>query len=246
MVVVAAAVFALPFVVHAKINDTGWSEARTRALAADVVPVLDDLVGPVLLEIPSPVGAASWLGPGLMVELQEAGVPFVVDDPVLERQLGSWRSLDENHAVARLIVCTCEIHGQRRGPSHTARLVAEVDGISAAEAAEMQQLRHELRAVFAELERLPVRDELPRTPDVPGLEEVIADLVDRVDDLDGSPDQLLDSQELVSLIGLLDLVFDGIDPVIDVDLVPADDLVRYAQLRAWSADRSAAVYIDKV
>jgi hypothetical protein len=233
---------ALPYAAHST-PAAGWSIDATGALAADVVPTVEGLDGPVVVEQVPPFGYAGWVGPGLMVELHEAGVPFVVDDPVLEGQLGPWRA-DDGSSVARLTVAAGTLDGPVAPPSPTARVVARSAGLGAAERHEHRRLHDELRAVLAHTGGLPVRDELPDSPDVPAMAGTLRRMVAEIDDLGDDPDTLLASPVLVQLVNGVDVTFGGIDEVVDPDLVPTDDLVRYARLETWRHERAVVVYLD--
>jgi hypothetical protein len=69
-------------------------------------------------------------------------------------------------------------------------------------------------------------------------------MVAEIDDLGDDPDTLLASPVLVQLVTGVDMTFGGIDEVVDPELVPTDDLVRYAQLETWRHERAIVVYLD--
>jgi hypothetical protein len=57
------------------------------------------------------------------------------------------------------------------------------------------------------------------------------------------PDELLDSDELLSLLLFQDIGVSAVEDVVDPDALPIDDLKRYVQLRRWETDLPFTVYL---
>ena len=115
----------------------GWTVEAVNHLRPEVLDAVDGQ-GAVLVELPIawPVVLA---GPGLVAALDEHGVPFVVQDPIIVNQVGHHRSYEPGEADLRLRI----VPGSAE-PQPGERLVASWSGLSEDETAELDRLDDEL------------------------------------------------------------------------------------------------------
>jgi hypothetical protein len=171
-------------------------------------------------------------------------VPFVVSDPSLVRQLGNYRAYDGSNAALRLTVVPGPVAGEPPLPeTSSGRLIASFDGFTSAQREELERLRDELRTGIERAGGLQVD---PDPPLREGIEDEIDTTIAAVAALGDDADELLDSDELVSLVRILDWGDVPIGDVIEPGVVSTDDLVRYARLQSWRALGTIAVYLDEL
>jgi hypothetical protein len=229
-----AGLLALPYADHSA-TAPARAVAATDQLAAGVVPQLEGR-GPVLVQLTAPLTLASWVGPGLMVKLQEAGIPFVVDTPELRRQLGRRRS-DVGRAEVQLVVWT----DPDASPGPDARLLADVDGLTPGQEDELAALERRVHRAVGEAGGLPIDpgwEEHLDTEPADRLRPVVEDVA-ALDD----PDDLLASPELLRLLGVWLLAFDDLDGLVAPDRFPVDDLERWYGLADLATNGYVAAYL---
>jgi hypothetical protein len=241
-----ASVLAMPYADRSGAGPTA-SVAATHSLAEQLLPEVGGR-GTVLVELPSGLSDASWVGPGLLVELHEAGVPFVVREPALIRQLGNYRAYDGTNADLRLTVFAGQAAERPLPLAPGSRVVARFNGLTSAERDELERLRIELRSAIEEAGGLPL-DPNPPVSDYDyfsGLKDEIDTQIAAVVAVGDDPDEVLESDELLSLLNVLDFGFAAVEDVVDPEAVPTEDLVRYGRLRGWLTQRTVVVYLDEL
>jgi hypothetical protein len=95
-VAIAVAVGAAVLVVPLKSSEpeyADWAMPAVDEVAPAVIAALREPAGPVLVRMPYTEGTTA-VGPGLLTELQDAGIEFLVEDPGMVRQLGARRRYD--------------------------------------------------------------------------------------------------------------------------------------------------------
>jgi hypothetical protein len=145
VVTALAGLLALPDVDHGTVTTPVWGREATRQLADDVLPLLEgDHDGPIYLDMQVLMASAPIVGAGLMAELREHDVAFVVKDEFLVAMVGDHRKFWPGKPWARL-----SIRGyDAERPSPDAEVVATVAGLSHDEQAELDGLRPVLRAAL--------------------------------------------------------------------------------------------------
>jgi hypothetical protein len=236
------AVLAVPFADRTGPDTTRPVEA-TRSLAAQALPELTGR-GTVLVDM-SGQSKGSWVGPGLLVELHDAGVPFVVNDPSLIRQLGNYRAYDGSNADLHLVLVTGRFAREDLYLPASARVVGRFSGLTAAQRDEMERLRRELRDAIDAAGGFPIDADasVPYYEHVPWLKGEIDKAIAGLAAMRHDPDELLDSDELLSLVLFQDIGVSAVDDVVDPDVLPIDDLDRYAELRRWEQDLPLTLYL---
>lgn len=247
VVTVVAGVLAVPYADRGHDDFTG-SVMATRSLAAQL---LDEVDGepPLVIEMSGDLTLASWVGPGLLVELQEAGVPFVVRSPALIRQLGNYRAYNGRNAELRLsVVAGRSAQAPRRltPTSPRPRVVASFDGLTPSEHQEFESLRIKLRDAIVKAGGLPLNPYPSLSDDFPVPRDEVYRLIGAVEALGDDPDDILESDELAGLLVTLELGYADVDDVFDREAVPTDDLIRYGQLRYSLTHLSITVYLDEL
>jgi hypothetical protein len=245
-VTLVAGVLAVPHAEQPGPEMTRWV-AATNSLADEVIPAVRGR-GTVLVEWKGVLSDTPGVGSGLLVQLREAGVPFVLSDQSVIRQLGNYRTYDGGNADLRLTVVNSADDETVRTPRGT-RLIARSSVLTPAQRDEVERLRVELRDAIAAAGGLPLLDLHPPVVDeihVPGIEEEIYGRIAAVAALGDDPDELVDSYELTSLLGLLDWGYTDVDDVIDPEAIPTDDLMRYGRLRGWLNKPTMTVYLEEL
>ena len=232
VVTVVAATATLPTVDNGAASPP-WTVDAIHQIDDDVAAAVEDEPG-VLVELGHhPTVPAS--APALFGVLQDAGVPFSVDDTALIRQLGTDRAYEPGDATVRLVV--------RAGRSDHAepgeRLIAASDPLSDAEERELGRLRDRVRGVVAD-HGLPLVD---------GADAVFTALgqpgeVDRIAAAGDDPDEALRSglvRRLWTDPPLLDLVG---GPLLDATVFPPDLLDRWSELDERNENQNLDVYLS--
>ena len=246
-VAVAAGVAAIPYADHNG-TETNRGVAAANSLAAQLLPQVEGR-GAVLVQVPSSMSFATWVGPGLLVAFRQAGVPFVVDDPILVRHLGHFRRYDGRNADLRLLVVPANASYRPRAAAPgrpTPRRVASVDGLTPAEEDELERLHDELRKAIVRAGGLPLELEAGALDDVPKAKDQITALIDAVKAVGDDPDDLLGSAELTHLVSAMGLGVIELDEVVDPDVIPTDDLLRFGQLNVWREERAIVAYLEEL
>jgi hypothetical protein len=237
------AVLALPYANRSGGPDEARGVAATRSLAAQVLPELKGR-GTVLVDM-SQQASGSSVGPGLLVELHDAGIPFVVNDESLIRQLGNYRAYDGTNADQHLVLVTGRFAREDLYIPRTARVVGRFGGLDPAERDEKERLRRELRDAIDAAGGFPIDADasVPYYEHVPWLKGEIDKTISGLVAMRDDPDELLDSDELLSLLLFQDIGVSAVEDVVDPDALPMDDLKRYVQLRRWETDLPFTVYL---
>jgi hypothetical protein len=187
----------------------------------------------VLVEMGAHITVGST-GPALFGVLQDAGVPFFVQEVPMIRQLGTGRAYHPGDATVRLTVRAGRTDAALPGE----RLIAASHPLSGAEERELARLTRRVRDLIAE-------HGLPLTDDA---DEVFATLrqpqvLDRVAEVAGDPGEALRS-------GLVRELWSGSatdlagGPLLDPDVFPADLLDRWAPLDERNEDQVLHVYLS--
>ena len=220
VLVLALAVVNLPtHNVGAGPSDDDWAIPVVRELGAAMVALEGE--GPLLIDMRGIRFAEPYSGP-VMAELQRRGIPFVVDDEVMVRQLGPSRRAGPD--AQRLLIR--EGDATQQMPPGQRRAVL-VEGLDKQEQAELEEVRTEVLGHLEALGRVPL-DERGATALARGDLPVAAD---RPEALTTEPEALLATRALGFMIerDLLDL---------DERWQIAFD--RYAELqRAWDYETVA-------
>lgn len=211
-----------------------WAMDAVRAIDGDVVAALEG-EGPVLVQLPFTTAAGN-VGPPVFSVLQEAGIPFTVDDEHLVSQFGEARRHEPGDARVRLIV---------RGGSHAAggpgeRLVAAWSGLSDEESAELVRLSAELRSLIAR-HGLRLADGAATLLREVGLDDVIAAAATARDD----PDRVLEDDMLVTLwSGPLAQIAGS--PLLDPGIFRPELMDRWVDLADQRSTQQVRVYVAPV
>jgi hypothetical protein len=226
-----AAVAALPTVDNGSASPP-WTVDAIHDIDDDVAAVVDGEPG-VLVDLGSHVSVGAS-APALFGVLQDEGVPFLVSDPNLVRQLGDDRAYEPGDATIRLSVRA----GVADEPQPSERLIAESHPLTADEQDELDRLTTQVRDLIAD-------NGLPLIEDAPA---VFADLGQpraraEIEALAGDPDAALASGRVRELwSGATTLWSNG--PLLDPDVFPADLMDRWTDLDAQSRDQVIKVYVS--
>ena len=211
-----------------------WTIAAVRSLDDDVVAALQDR-GPVLVQMENDLSVGS-AGPGFFIVLQEAGIPFYVDDEHLVSQLGGDRRYAPGDADVRLIVRG----GIRDHPQPGEELVARWSPLSEEEEAEAEALSAQLRDIVAE-HGVPLHE---------GAEDVIRHLdmgylLDAIADARHHPDDIVGLHILRELWAGIPALYSGA-PAPDARVFPADLMDRWCELTVRRERQPISVYLAPV
>jgi hypothetical protein len=211
-----------------------WTVAAVHGVEDEVVGELRG-EGPVLVELQTSlaVGAA---GPGLFGVLQEAGIPFLADDPHLLRQIGTFRRYHPGDARLRLVV--------KGGVDATAspgeRLVASWHPLTAGQEARRRALHDELVDLVAE-HGVPLTPTGRYAVDVLDLDAVAATIAVARD----HPEPVVDAD-------VLGLLWNGVPAalaghrLIDTDVLPADLLDEWTDLARRHDEEPISLYVAPI
>ena len=120
-------------------NSQAWAVGPARSLSAQLESLEGQ--GPFLVDDLFTARFAEPYSGALVAELQRRNVPFVVDDPVLVRQLGPERAYNGTNAEGALVL---KMGADSLEPPTGATLVAHHDGLDRAERAEVLHLQERL------------------------------------------------------------------------------------------------------
>jgi hypothetical protein len=231
-VAVVAAVAALPTVDNGT-TSPGWSVEAARDLAPAVVAAVDGQ-GPVLVDL-----AIDWptifVGPPLLGGLQDAGIPFRVDQRILARQVGFHRQAHAGETYLHL-----SVRGGRPEPQTGEEVVASWSSLSDDDRAELERLGEQLSNLFGRV-GVPLRPDAAVTYGALGLEEHLAALRDPRAD----PDQLVTTDVLWSAVRGDAADYAGHSLVDDASL-PQDArqaLARWSELAERRDRQQVTVYL---
>ncbi|HKH06366.1 MAG TPA: hypothetical protein VKA65_14455 [Acidimicrobiales bacterium] len=103
-----------------------WAMPAVDAVSGPVLAALREPAGPVLVRMPYTEGTSA-VGPGLLTELQDAGIEFLVDEPDYVRQLGARRRYDgpDEATWAMTVVGIAGVAPPAEGDALVARYDAE-------------------------------------------------------------------------------------------------------------------------
>ena len=209
-----------------------WAMAAGKELSTEVVPMVRHR-GTVLVQ-PSIGQAGGGVGPMIMAELQAHGIPFVVSDEALVRQLGEPRRYDGSNATTRLVI-TDLVPGSR--PPAGLRLVGFVPALNRAQGAELDALKLRLVERLGALHGIPLGTGLDHAPrPIRARFRAWAAAAGR------------DAKRAIAEGDLLGMYVYGRvlgRPVIDVAAIGAGVLHRYAVLQDLD-DRASAVLIGPI
>ena len=226
-VTVVAAAATLPTVDNGTASPP-WTVDAIDQVDDDVAAAVDGEPG-VLVEMGShlAVGASA---PALFGVLQDAGVPFYVDDVALVRQLGTARAYEPGDATVRLVVRGGRFDRARPGE----RLVAASEPMSSAEERELARLTGEVREIV-DRHGLPLAEQARSVFTM--LDQL--DEVDRIAAVADDPDEALSSglvRRLWANGALTDLAG---GPLLDTRVFPAELLDRWSELDERSENQSS-------
>jgi hypothetical protein len=226
-----AAVAALPTVDNGSASPP-WTVDAVHDVDGKVTAAVRHEPG-VLVEMTDQI-AVGATGPALFGSLQDAGVPFYVNDPRLVRQLGTGRAYHPGDATVRLSIRS----GAADKPGPGERLVARSVPLSRTETAELRRLDRRVRGLVAE-NGLPLVDRA---------DEVFAalgqpDQVQKIAALAHDPDQAVRSGEVRDLwSGAPTALADG--PLLDPTVFPPAVLDRWSDLQRRHDDEVIHVYLS--
>jgi hypothetical protein len=232
-VAVVAAIAALPTVDNGSASPP-WVVEGVQEVDDDVVAAAED-AGSVLVRF-SPHFYTGAFGPPLLAALQDAGVPFYVDEATLVRQLGNGRRFEPGDATVELRVIADRVSD----PDPDQELVAEWSDLSDDDRAELDRLDEQVEDLVAE-HGLPLAD---------GAEDFLERAHDRetqeqIAELEDDPAEAVASglvRELWS--GQHATFLDG--PLLDTDVFPRRLLDRWADLRLRAEERVLQVYMGPI
>ncbi|HEY3141778.1 MAG TPA: hypothetical protein VGJ86_11650 [Acidimicrobiales bacterium] len=208
-----------------------WTVDAIHGIDDDVVAAVEDQ-GPVLVEMHAHLTVGA-VGPALFVVLQDAGIPFLVDDEHLVSQLGEDRRADPGEAKVRLIV-----KGGREataGPNE--ELIASWQPLSDDEQARLDDLSDQLRTIVAD-QGVPLTDDGQRILEGLGMDDMLQKLAQAKDD----PDTVVKDEVLRELWSGVPALYDG-HPVIDEDVFPAKLMRPWSQLIQRYERQPISVYL---
>jgi hypothetical protein len=162
----------------------------------------------------------------VMAELQRRGIPFVVDDPIMVRQLGPARRFTGSNADAALVLKTGEA---ARAPSPGARRIALREGLAPPDQRELSRLTDQIVEYLRR--HRPLRlDEHGRN----ALEDGAFPTMRRY--LSGEVDAaaLVESRDLAAMVRAGLVVLDDLQ---------ARRFERYAGLQSRSDDETVALFV---
>jgi hypothetical protein len=195
-----------------------WTLDAIDAVDDDVVAAVEG-EGPLLVEFHNHL-AVGGIGPAVLVVLQDAGIPFYVNDVHLVSQLGTPRRFEPGDAEMRLVVKG----GIQAEAEPGEELVASWSPLSDAEEAEVAALSAELRDVVAE-------HGVPLVEDGPAALEMLEQ-----DHIQSAIRDARSHPEDVVTVGILWELWRGIPalfigrPLLDGSVFPTDLMERWADL----------------
>ena len=205
-------------------NSQAWAVGPARSLSAQLGSLEGQ--GPFLVDDLFTARFAEPYSGALVAELQRRNVPFVVDDPVLVRQLGPERAYNGTNAEGALVL---KMGADSLEPPTGATLVAHHDGLDRAERAEVLHLQEQLAQDLAASggivlnrrgESARERDQLPPVPTLANGE--------------------IDVEALLGRAEFADLVERDL---IEVDGARPDEVARYAELLQRGDRETATVFL---
>ncbi|HEV7758892.1 MAG TPA: hypothetical protein VGO78_07880 [Acidimicrobiales bacterium] len=228
-----AGIAALPTVDNHSASPS-WTVAAVHGVEDEAVDELQG-EGPVLVEMQTGL-AVGATGPALFSVLQEAGIPFLVDEPPLVRQLGTSRRYHPGDARVRLVV--------KGGVDATAwpgeRLIAAWHPLTARQEARCRVLHDELVDLVAE-HGVPLTPTGRYAVDVLDLDAVAATIAVARD----HPEPVVDAD-------VLGLLWNGVPAalaghrLIDTDVLPADLLDEWTDLAKRHDEEPISLYVAPI
>jgi hypothetical protein len=231
-VAVVGGVAALPTVDNGTTSPR-WSVEAVQDLAPDVVAAVDEW-GPVLVDL-----TIDWptifVGPPLLGELQDAGIPFQVDQRILARQVGFHREAQAGETYPHL-----SVRGGPAQPQAGEEVVASWSSLSEDDRAELERLGEQLTDVIGHV-GVPLRSDAAATYRALGRDDHLAALRDARRD----PDQLVTTDILWSAVRGDVADYAGHSLVDDASL-PRDarrTLARWSELAERRDRQQVTVYL---
>jgi hypothetical protein len=223
----------LPHVDHGSASPD-WTVDAIDAIGDDVVAAVED-DGAVLVQLTPSIGGGT-VGPALLVELQDAGIPFYVEDPPLVRQLGRPRQFEPGDATT-----TLRVAGGRDAPALPGeRLVASWSELGGEQSAELEGLNRQVEDLVAE-HGLPLTDDARtylREADEEGIIEAVETAAD-------APAAAVGNGTVRGLWAGGGALLRG-EPLIDTDLFPTELMDRWVELWVRHAERVVRVYVGSL
>jgi hypothetical protein len=233
VIAVVAGCATLPRTDHGA-SSPDWTVEAIDSLGDEVVAAVED-DAPVLVQI-MPSVAAGALGPPVLVELQDAGIPFYVEDPPLVRQLGRARRFDLGDATTTLRVAG----GRAAGALPGERLVASWSDLGDEQTAELERLNRQVEELVAE-HGLPLTDNATNYLRRANEEHVIEAIEVSADD----PEAAVGDGTVRSLWAGGGALLRGA-PLIDTELFPPELMDRWVDLWIRHDERVIKVYVGRV
>lgn len=227
-VAVVAGVAALPTVDNGA-SSPAWSITAVNDLGPQVVAATRDQ-GTVLVNLP-PYFASVYTGPALVGEMQDAGIPFVVEEEFLIRQFGKHYAVQPGEADVRL-----SVRGGFPDPADGEDVVATWSTLSSDDRRELERLSSRIAAVI-ERDGLEIR---------PGADDALDEtLAGEVAGADADPEAFLQLHTLWRLV--LDRPdYNAGDAVVDESAFPDGVLDRWVELARRRDVETLTVYLSSL
>jgi hypothetical protein len=225
LVAVVACAGAIPHADNAHV-DQKWPVQAMHALEDDVVAGLEGKGAVEVVILPHP--HAMVIGPAIMVVLQDHGIPFYTDSKGLARQVGTGRLYSEGDAEWKIVVKATRAAGAGKDE----HLIAQWDGLTPADADEMDELRATLTGLIAE-HGMPIAPEARDIMEQYGGMEMLEKFADA--NADPDPESLLKSGDFTQMAGWL-----------DPSVFPKDMTDRWAELEDMRENRVIRVYLAPI